>query len=285
MTTQPDFVIRAAQPADRDAVFAMVATVWDGTDYIPLVWEEWLHATDGPMLVGVRGGQPVTLCKLTGLGPHEDWLEGVRVAPECRGQGLARAMVHEVIDISRGRGKRTLRFQTSELNPTMHRLADELGFDLAYAPDLYAAPPIIAEPAYVSLDPSHGPDLLADMEQSPLLQLTGGQYSYGWTAFDFTAERLHEHLAAGAVVGLPGERAWAIIDQASRGGFWIAHAEGPNEQLAHLFHALRHTRQPIEGTNQARAHVPASAPLVAALIEVGYVKDDHGARVYEYQFS
>lgn len=274
---------RPAQSGDRDAVFAMVATVWEGTDYIPEIWDEWLHAADGPLIVGALDEHPVALYKLTALGLHEDWLEGVRVDPEQRGKGIARALVRDAIERSSKRHKRTLRFQTSEHNPTMHRLAEELGFTLAYAPALYRASPVVDSIAHRSLLVGELPRLLHDLEHSPLLQLTAGQYTYGWTSYDMTAERLHEHLEHGTVVGLPDQNAWAIIDPSSHGGFWIAHAEGANTELTRLFRALRHVVTSTKAEYQARMHVPAAASLVSALLDAGYtLGEQNGARVYEY---
>lgn len=284
MNTQSLLNFRPARAPDRDAVFAMVATVWDGTDYIPEIWDEWLDAEDGPLIVGALGEQPVALYKLTGLGPYEDWLEGVRVDPELRGRGFARALVRDAIERSHERGKRTLRFQTSEQNPTMHWIADELGFTLAYAPELYRATPIVGAVAYQSILIDQLPRLLHDLEHSPLLRLTGGQYTYGWTSFDLTAERLREHVERGTVVGIQGDQAWAIVDPSHHGGYWIAHAEGTNKQLARLFHALRHVAEPAEVESQARMHVPATAPLISALVGAGYMLGEQGAaRVYEYR--
>lgn len=283
MITNQSLTFRPARAADRDAVFAMVATVWGGTDYIPEIWDEWLHAEDGPLVVGALGERPAALYKLTGLSPHEDWLEGVRVDPELRGKGFARALVHDAIERTRKRDKRTLRFQTSEQSPTMHRLAEQLGFTLAYAPELYRATPIVGAVAYQPIAIDQLPRLLDDLERSPLLRLTGGQYTYGWTSFDLTAERLREHLQRETVVGVQGDQAWAIIEPSRHGGYWIAHAEGPNDQLTRLFHALHHIATPTETEFQVRMHVPPPAPLIPALVEVGYTLGEQGAaRVYEF---
>lgn len=283
MNTQDTLNFRPARAEDRDAVFAMVATVWDGTDYIPEVWDEWRHAEDGPLIVGALGERPVALYKLTGLGPQEDWLEGVRVDPEYRGQGFARLLVANAIENARNRDKRTLRFQTSEANPTMHRIAEDLGFTLAYPAELYYAEPIVGMVAYRPLPITEMTRLLNDLERSPVLGLTGGQYTYGWTSYDMTVERLREHGAQGAIVGLAGENAWAIVDPSHRGGYWIAHAEGATNELVRLFRALRHTAVPTEAEFQARIHVPPDSPLFPALLEAGYTVGEHGARVYEYR--
>ena len=277
-----NLLFRAARASDREAVFAMVATVWDGTDYIPDVWDAWLAAEDGPLVVGVLGTQPVALYKLTALGPHEDWLEGVRVDPVFRGQGIARALTRDAIERSRQRAKRTLRYQTSEQNPTMQHLAAELGFQLDYAPEWYAAPAVIGTPIYQPLAAERVGELLDELAQSALLKLTGGLYTYRWKAYEMTAQRLRDHAKRGEIVGLAGDQAWAILMSTPYGGFWLAFAAGPTDELTRLFAELPVSESPIDGDAFVRAHVPPATPFIPALLRAGYTLGDHGARIYSY---
>lgn len=280
--TNTNLTIRPAHAADRDAVFAMIATVWDGDDYIPQVWDSWLGATTGPLLVGTLDGRVVALSKLTALTTSEDWLEGVRVDPDYRGRGLARTMIRHCVDVSRERGG-VLRYSTSSRNLTMQRLGVELGFTLAYAPDWYGATATVGTPQTRALPPASLPALLDRLEGSRLLALTGGLYTYNWNSVELTEERLRERLAAGQVVGLPGGSAWAIRVPSRWGGAWIAHAEGRSDELARLFTALRRTDEPFEGEAFIRAHVPADAPQLPALHEAGYTLGDHAACIFEYR--
>jgi GNAT superfamily N-acetyltransferase len=86
-----DLLIRPAQPEDREAALAFTAHTWgEHGDYIHMVWEDWLHSDRGPLLVGVLDGEPVSLVKVTWNSPGEAWMEGMRVHPDRRGQGIAR---------------------------------------------------------------------------------------------------------------------------------------------------------------------------------------------------
>ncbi len=299
--TDDTLSIRPARPEDREAVVAMVATVWGGTDYVPEVWDDWLADQSGPLLVGERGGLLVALAKLTGLGEGEDWFEGLRIAPEQRGRGLARAVLRHCTELSRERGMRVLRFTSNILNPTMHRLADDLGFSLCYIAPWYNATALAEEPA-----PDHnGADadlqlntqnselktlgldrlgkLLEDLERSALLRVTGGLYSHGWTAYDLTEARLRAHLERGEVRGLADGAAWAIVPPSDWGGFWLAHAHGAPGELARLLLALRRAPQAKEGT-YLRAHLPQEPDLAAALEAAGYTVGEHWAHIYEWRF-
>ncbi|GAB4204326.1 MAG: hypothetical protein OHK0022_29380 [Roseiflexaceae bacterium] len=268
----------------------MVATVWDGTDYVPKVWDDWLADQSGPLLVGELGGQPVALAKLTGLGEGEDWFEGLRVAPEQRGQGLARVMLRHCTALSRERGMRVLRFTSSVHNTTMHRLAADLGFRLRYIAQWYNATATTGEGENAHVEATLNTlaldrleELLADLERSALLRATGGLYAYGWTAFDLTEARLRAHLEQGEVQALADGSAWAILPKSDWGGFWVAHAQGAPEPLERLLLALRRANAPQEGT-YLRAHFPQEPALTAALEAAGYTLGEHGAHIYESQF-
>src|SRR4051812_30919236 len=124
-------VIRPAVAADQAAVLAFTAPIWDGDDYIAEVWEGWLHASDGPLLVGTLAGQPVALAKISDLGCGEGWIHGVRVAQPVQGRGYGRQMLERCLALARERGDHIVRLMTSSGNAAMQRLAGALGFRLA----------------------------------------------------------------------------------------------------------------------------------------------------------
>jgi ribosomal protein S18 acetylase RimI-like enzyme len=114
-----DLIIRPAQAADRDAVLDFTRTIWEGRDYIGYVWDDWLAATDGPLLVGAVDDRAVALVKLSDLGGGEGWIHGVRVAEAMRGRGIAQALIAHCVRLSRQLGYHSLRLMTGEDNYAM----------------------------------------------------------------------------------------------------------------------------------------------------------------------
>lgn len=285
MTSYLNFHIRSALPTDRDAVFEMVRTVWDGNDYVPEVWDEWLADASGPLLVGELAGRVVALTKLSALGPGEDWFHGTRVDPGYRGRGFAKALLRHCADLSRRRGARTLRYLTDEENTPMHRAGEAAGFRLAYTPAWQHAALRPGESATVALPPDRLTALLADLAGSPLLGQTGGMYGYGWRSLDLNEARLAEHLRRGEVLGVPGLRAWAIVVPRDDGeGVWLAHVEGPGDELEQLCAAILMGRGSAEqGT--ARSLLPPAAPWLPALRAAGFSEPEHPMRVYELRLT
>lgn len=72
----------------------LTKTIWEGEDYVPQVWDDWLADPHGQLSVAEIGGRVVGLGKLTRLAPGEWWLEGLRVDPQWQGRGIGRAL-HE----------------------------------------------------------------------------------------------------------------------------------------------------------------------------------------------
>jgi len=144
--TDPDraplpIAVRLARPADKAAVLAFATSTWDGWDYIPQVWDAWLAAPDGVLLVAcaqraVRGanggsipaGQPVALARLTLLAPGEGWLEGIRVDPAVRGREVATNLQVAELAWAAAHDMRVVRYATGQENEGSHRLGARHGF-------------------------------------------------------------------------------------------------------------------------------------------------------------
>ncbi|GCF09865.1 GNAT family N-acetyltransferase [Dictyobacter arantiisoli] len=84
--------IRTALSEDREAVLAFCTQTFPDGDYIEHVWDNWLQDPAGQLLVATIDGQPVGAAHILMLNGEEAWLEGLRVDPTYRRQGLARAL-------------------------------------------------------------------------------------------------------------------------------------------------------------------------------------------------
>lgn len=128
--TRDDVNIRLATADDRDAVDYIASKTWEGRDYLPRVFNDWLADSEGAFNVMTYRGQVVALSKLSKLGDDEWWLEGLRVHPDYQGRGLARIMHHYCVAQARQMGEGVVRFATSGRNEAILKLAAETGFRL-----------------------------------------------------------------------------------------------------------------------------------------------------------
>ena len=85
--------MRDARRDDKGRVFEFTRKTWGQYgDFIPRVWHRWIGDKRGRLIIAELGGVPVGLAKITDFGRGEIWLEGLRVDPEQRGKGIARAI-------------------------------------------------------------------------------------------------------------------------------------------------------------------------------------------------
>lgn len=128
--TRDDVEIRLAVQGDRGAIERIAAQTWEGRDYLPRVLEQWFQDEDGVFNVMTYQDKVVGLGKLTRLGEGEWWLEGLRVDPDFRGQGLGRIMHHYLVAQARQVADGVVRFATNGTNHAVVKLAGETGFQL-----------------------------------------------------------------------------------------------------------------------------------------------------------
>lgn len=212
---------RAARADDREAVLAFCARTWHDGDYIKYVWEEWLNDTQGALLVATLAGRPVGLAHLRMMSADEAWIEGVRVDPAARRQGVARLLISRTLVAAHERGVAVARYFTSSDNVASQRLFDRFGF-VRVAEVLHFTATLAAderEDEAISLVHAGEGDaerIWAWLEQSNLTPLNGGLEIHEWAAQALTEPRLREHLAAGRVWTLDelgGLAALAIVER------------------------------------------------------------------------
>lgn len=238
MSDQDAIDVRDAQPGDREAVFAFCARTWgDSGDYIPQVWDAWLADTSSATLVGARDGALLALSHVRMVGPDEAWIEGVRVAPDARRQGVGRVLVSRSLARAKQLGASVVRMFTGSRNAASQRLFARFAFtrvaELAwYTADALDSPSGGANPhaqprTTAELEPTiaesnqettlgalpTGARLwtpgIADfdriwgwLEQSNLTPFNGGVEIHQWVGRGLNELLLREYLAAGEVYEL-----------------------------------------------------------------------------------
>ena len=77
--SDPRVVCRPSLPADTEDVLAFTKRIWDGRDYIHLVWDEWLADPNGILVSAQFGRGVVGIAKVSPVFPGQWWLHGLRV--------------------------------------------------------------------------------------------------------------------------------------------------------------------------------------------------------------
>lgn len=204
----PTLEVRPARPEDRNPVFAFCARTWPDGDYIPYVWDEWLADTDGALLVAIADEQPVGLVHLRMMSAEEGWIEGIRVEPAARRQGIGRVLVSRALVAARERGAAVARLFTDHDNLPAQGLFTHFGFTRVAEVVRYRAPAL-----------EGAPETLASVSESGAPAPDGPSDASPAVSTESSSMEEEEVVPAGARVTTPGEeqfeRVWAWLIQSN----------------------------------------------------------------------
>ncbi len=119
---------RTASAEDTADMLALTKTIWEGDDYVPEVWDEWLADPHGRLVVAEHEGKVIGLGKLSRLSGLDWWLQGLRVDPAYEGHGVASQIHAEIVTTWERMGNGSLRLLTSAKRAAVHQLCARTGF-------------------------------------------------------------------------------------------------------------------------------------------------------------
>lgn len=196
-----EILIRPASAADKAAVVEFTQHTWEHGDYIPEVYDAWLVDPRGPFLVAEKEGKIIAISKVTFLGPHQAWLEGLRVHPEHRRHGVARRFLAYQLALAQEKGARVARLATAWNNFPIHKIVAEQGMChvATFVPFLAEAEtgPVracVLSPA--DLDAAWDCVLASDVYRH-----SARLYDQGWAWKELDKERVAEGIQKGDAVG------------------------------------------------------------------------------------
>lgn len=213
-----EWVIRLARLEDEAAVRALSAHIWEGDDYVPDTFADWVADPLGRFYLLFAADRLAGFGKLTCLAAGEWWLEGLRVHPDFRGQGIARALHNYAVALAEEMAAGVLRFATASTNLATHHLAASTGFTLVsrhlLATAAAAAPlPAITPGPFQPAGPDHYAAAAAWLTQAVVQEITAGLYEDGWQWFSLLPA-LPALLAAGRVYTWRNSSGLAVVDTA-----------------------------------------------------------------------
>jgi GNAT superfamily N-acetyltransferase len=119
---------RPAKEVDRADVTEFCKGIWDGSDYVPEVWEPWFHDPNGILAVAEYNGHAIGCSKVSRIAEGQWWLEGFRVDPQCQGMKVGSYLHQYVVDWWLENGDGILRLMTDGQNYPVHHLSEKTGF-------------------------------------------------------------------------------------------------------------------------------------------------------------
>src|SRR5712691_10081168 len=285
--------VRPARPEDREAVLAFCRQTWEWGDYIEYAWDEWLHDPQGVLFVVTIDGQPGGIANMRMLNETDAWLEGMRVDPAHRQQGLATALSQATLAEAMRRGATNARLITESINTGAISLIERGFFRRMGAFAVYKAMPETAPPKrQYGLDApqlatqADIDDIIDYLNTSNIFPASGGLYYQGFTAYTIIASLLEAKVSARQVYVL---RRWDRLDglalaeiRDGRQGsqLSIGYIDGTTESISLIAYALRR-KLPEMGLAHISAFVPDLMMVRDAFVGAEYEWD--GKIFYTYE--
>lgn len=196
--TNPRVVIRPTLPSDTPDVLEFCKTIWDGNDYIPYVWSEWLADPRGILFTAEYAGHAVGIARVTHLAPKQWWFEGLRVNPEFHDKKIGSDIHEYITDWWLKNGDGIVRLWTNSKRVKVHHLCERLGFVHTQEVIFYAATPL-DEPvdSFVSARDNEIPEMTEFALRSTSLPIAGGMMDMGWQPVVPNEETFRDTIARG----------------------------------------------------------------------------------------
>jgi GNAT superfamily N-acetyltransferase len=271
MATGTGLEIRPVRPTDRERVTELVAAVWEGHDYIPQVFDEWVSDPGSWFQAAEQGGIVVGVQRVRPIADGIAWYEGLRVAPEHRRQGVARAMLSAAVAQARGLGFRELRLAAG--NPDAIALFRSAGFRLLVAARLWRGRRLEGDEPATMPAAADAERLFGILREDPALAAYGGVMASGESALDVDATLLAQLASEGALRVSGGGRCLAAVREGWGGDrLWAYFVSGSGAALRDLLLALRFEAD-IAGYESVNLWAPDGHPGEEDFAVSGYDSD------------
>jgi RimJ/RimL family protein N-acetyltransferase len=223
------FLFRRMRPEDKPAVLEIASRIWEGTDYLPVVFDEWVADAEGEFAAVLLDGRVIGCGKLTFLTPTDAWLEGVRKDPRAAERGVGRAVSEYLLSrLARRPDVTSIRFATYVKNRASIVTHERLGFRVRTTLSVKAwegsRVDLLARTAAEAGAGSAGEEVRIVRDERAIMQYlrrrkyfeaAGGVMAEGWRAFPYSEhDFLDRYVSTGACravfgpSGIRGLSAW-----------------------------------------------------------------------------
>jgi len=265
LATSQELVIRPVRPTDRDRIVEITKDVFEGRDYVPRVFDDWVADASAAFQALEVDGEVVGVHRIRPYGPGLVWYEGLRIAPTHRRRGLGRAMLDSAIAEAREQGFKEMRLATQ--NQPAANLFESTGFQRVVDIRWWRAARMEGgEPARMP-DPASAEKLWPTVLRSPGFQLYRGVSADLSGARDIDGKEL-ARLAETGMLRVVGT-AVAGLRAAWGPSVAVSFITGRGAALRDLLYALRYEAD-ADGLERVTIALPRGHPAADDLEASGY---------------
>ena len=287
--------VRELKLSDTEEVVELTSSIWDGRDYIPDLYEEWVN--DGGFICGTVDGEIIALAKHTWHNDDVLWLEGLRVHTDHHEKGYGRAMIKGQMEYIDNMDYQAVRFLTSDDNTPVKKVVEDLGFEVKKRYDYLRLNDDDLEDIESPLDQEiqmvrqekNVDDVIDFVKDSQELKDYAGLYIEHWTAYPMDESLIKDRVENGYCYSVRNEETGKIQAliflqvHEEYGSLSATFACGDQDALERLF-KFGINECVSKGYDRFRMKT-ASDNVIEASKNVGFSYSDHHdcTIVYEYR--
>jgi GNAT superfamily N-acetyltransferase len=272
-----NLTVRPMRPSDRERVLEICHDIWDGHDYIPRVFDDWVADAGAAFQAAEVEGVVVGMQRLRPYAPGLVWYEGLRVAATHRRKGLARAMLASALAETREQGFGEMRLAT-RAGITVD-LFESAGFRRLLDVDWWRGHRVEGGEAARIPDEVGATRLWPQVERSPGFELYHGLSADFNGARDINAAELERLAGIGMLRVGPGGTVAGLREPWGE-NLAVAFVAGRGGALRELLMALRYEAD-ADGLDHVTITLPRNHPAAEDMRATGYdLADDEGSYIY-----
>ena len=234
--------VRKIRSSDKSRVIDITKDIWDGEDYMPLVFDGWLTEKDGMFVAAIdEKGEMIGFEKLTMVTKHDAWIEGLRKDMKSKVKGVGVFLTEYIFkELQRYKGLKTIRFATYIYNHESIALFSKMGFKLLEVKDykFHTLPKINFIPAYKNNRAeviTNKKEVMNYVKRSKWLKNNSTGLCHSWVTKPVTEDLIKDYVRNGNCIGIrsKGElKALAILNIREKSELFIVFFEAENEKYA-----------------------------------------------------
>ena len=263
--------IRPARPSDKKQVLEFCKNTWPGGDYIPQVWDDWLRDKNGRLLVAEHKGEPIGIAHAYFQTRRVAWLEGVRIHPSYRGQGLAGRLNKTLTRYATQNGANTARLCTGSSNHASQRHLVKTGFKLLQRfQRLQSDSPLKTLPRRIKPSKKATPETWRWISKQPEFEKYHQTFSDGWTWHPLEPGAFKKFVKQNGVICTGSPQSSCSLFTREEDRITLGFAAGNPAEVSLHARYLRHLA--ARRGEKVRALIPKGTGMVKALEKAGFEK-------------
>jgi GNAT superfamily N-acetyltransferase len=280
-------IIREARNDDKEYIMSWIKDIWEGHDYIPYVWDEWLKDPRGTLYVVEEEDKPIALWHIRWLGKDTAWLEGMRVKQDYRNRGIATMTAVYSINIAREKGLKYVMLSTLSTNKPAVSVMKKLRFNKIggfYDFNIKNIGDTITNYKDRCIEWEELGDRYPRLKQNNYLV---GYYERPWIFKDITKSEYIKNCKDGKIIFSMKKHAVAMLgvsyEYKDKKNLYVRYLDGYDEQDLRDIITLLRKKAVEEGCERIYGYIPPDTNLAIMLEKYG-IKVDKSREILVYRY-